>query len=117
MSVDKRLLSRESFFIAGQWAAPASTARCPVVSPSSETEIGEVPAATAVDIDRAVAAARGAFERGAWPRMTAGERAGLLARAAEQLRRRASEIAGVAVEEMGVAISQAARSQTGLVAP
>ncbi len=41
----------------------------------------------------------------------------MLARAADVLRKRSADIAGITVDEMGVAISQATASQTGLVAP
>ena len=79
--------------------------------------MGEVPLATDADIDRAVAAARAAFDDGPWPRMAPAERADVLARAADLLRKRADDIAGVTVDEMGCAISQATAAQTGLVAP
>ncbi len=79
--------------------------------------MGEVPVATDADIDRAVEAARTAFDEGPWPRMTPGERADVLARAAALLREREADIAGVTVDEMGCAISQAPRAQTGMVAP
>ena len=78
-----------------------------VVSPSTEEVVGEVPLATDADIDRAVAAARTAFDDGPWPRMAPAERADVLARAADLLRKRADDIAGVTVDEMGCAVSQA----------
>src|SRR5262249_54941562 len=111
------LLHRDSFYIDGQWTRPAGAERLEVVSPASEAVIGDLPLATTADIDRAVSAARTAFERGAWPRMSQPERSALLARAAEELRKRTADITAVTVEEMGCAISQAPRSQTGLVAP
>ena len=107
---------RRKFYIAGAWEKPVSSEVLRVVSPSSEEVVGEVPVSTTLDMDRAVAAARAAFDDGPWPRMTPDERADVLARAAELLRRRASEIAGVLVDEMGVAISQAPR-QMAQVAP
>jgi aldehyde dehydrogenase (NAD+) len=115
--VDDRLMYRPNFFIGGEWAAPAGPGRLGVVSPSTEEVVGDVPAATAADIDRAVGAARSAFDDGPWPRMTPAERADVLARAAGILRKREAEIAGVTVDEMGCAISQAPRAQTGMVAP
>jgi aldehyde dehydrogenase (NAD+) len=115
--MDERLMYRREFFIGGSWAPP-SEARClGVVSPSTEEVVGEVAAATAADMDRAVAAARSAFDEGPWPRMTPCERAEVLERAATILRKREADIAGVTVDEMGCAISAAPRAQTGLVAP
>ncbi len=108
---------RRELAIGGRWVPPAGPGTLPVVSPSTEDVVGEVPLATDADIDRAVAAARTAFDDGPWPRMAPAERAGVLARAADLLRKRADDIAGVTVDEMGCAVSQATASQTGLVAP
>jgi aldehyde dehydrogenase (NAD+) len=102
-----RLMYRREFYIGGEWVAPAGTEVLKVVSPSTEEVVGEVPVSTTKDIDRAVAAARAAFDDGPWPRMAPNERADVLARAAELLGKRAPEIGGVLVDEMGVAISQA----------
>jgi acyl-CoA reductase-like NAD-dependent aldehyde dehydrogenase len=107
---------RREFFIGGGWAQPASGEPFGVVSPSTEEVVGEVPVAIGGDMDRAVAAARTAFDDGPWPRTAPGERAAVLARAADILRKREADIAGVTVDEMGCAISQAPQAQTGLVA-
>jgi acyl-CoA reductase-like NAD-dependent aldehyde dehydrogenase len=115
--VDDRLMYRRQFFINGEWVDPAEPDRAEVISPSTEEAVGEVPVATEADADRAVAAARAAFDDGPWPRLAPAERADVLARAAEAIRAREADIAGVTVDEMGCAISQAPRAQTGLVAP
>jgi aldehyde dehydrogenase (NAD+) len=115
--VDDRLMYRREFFIGGTWAAPAGGDRLSVISPSTEEAVGEVPVAITADIDRAVDAARSAFDDGPWPRMTPAERAAVLAHAATVLRKRQAEIAGVTVDEIGCAISQAPRAQTGMLAP
>ncbi|HEX9032182.1 MAG TPA: aldehyde dehydrogenase [Streptosporangiaceae bacterium] len=114
--MDDRLMYRRDLFIGGVWAPPASHDRLRVISPSTEEIVGEVPLATTADMDRAVGAARSAFDDGPWPRMAPGDRADVLARAAAVLRTREAEIAGVTVDEMGCAISQAPRAQTGMVA-
>ncbi len=115
--MDERLMRRREFYIGGEWAAPAGSDRFDVISPSTEEVVGEVPLATDADIDHAVDAARAAFDDGPWPRMSPNERGDVLARAADLLRKRTDEIAGVTVDEMGCAISQAPTAQTGLVAP
>ncbi len=115
--MDDRLMHRDGFWIGGEWVAPAGTERFAVISPSTEAPVGSLPAATTADVDRAVAAARAAFDEGPWPRMTPDERADVLARAAELLAERVPDIAGITVDEMGCAISQAPRAQTGMVAP
>jgi acyl-CoA reductase-like NAD-dependent aldehyde dehydrogenase len=107
---------RHRHFIGGAWTAPRNGGVIPVISPSSEEVVGEAPAAGAHDIDDAVSAARTAFEHGPWPRRTPEQRSAVLARAADLLRKRESDIAGVTVDEMGCAISQARRAQTGMLA-
>ncbi|MGW1028574.1 aldehyde dehydrogenase [Streptomyces sp. NPDC002577] len=114
--MEERLMYRREFFIGGEWVAPAGSDRLRVVSPSTEEVVGEVPVAATADMDRAVDAARSAFDEGPWSRMTPDERAAVLARAASILRKREADIAGVTVDEMGCAISQAPKAQTGMVA-
>ncbi len=66
--------TREHFYIDGGLVAPAGTATIDVISPHTEEVIGRVPEGTTADIDRAVAAARAAFDKGEWPRTTPAER-------------------------------------------
>ncbi len=115
-TVTDRTMYRRHFYIGGTWASPAVDEQFPVVSPSSEEVVGEIPLATTTDMDRAVAAARGAFDEGPWARTPPAERADVLARAADLLGKRLSEFTGIVVDEMGCAISQAP-AQTGLVGP
>jgi aldehyde dehydrogenase (NAD+) len=110
-------MHRRAFFIGGAWITSVDGERLGVISPSTEEEVGSTPLASAADVDRAVSAARSAFDDGPWPRMGVSERADVLVRAAAILRKREVEIAGVTVDEMGCAISQARQAQTGLVAP
>jgi acyl-CoA reductase-like NAD-dependent aldehyde dehydrogenase len=107
---------RESFYIDGEWAAPAGSERQDVISPSTEAVVGSVPVATNADIDAAVAAAARAFATGPWPHTPAAERADAIDRFADLLVKRIDEIAAATVEEMGVGIGQAGRS-LGLVKP
>ena len=110
------LLDRRTFFIGGRWVEPTATERFGVVSPSTEEVVGHVPLAEGPDVDRAVEAARLAFDQGPWPRTPPAERAEVLRRAAELLRGREADIARVTTNEMGCAVSQAATAQTGMVA-
>jgi aldehyde dehydrogenase (NAD+) len=68
----------DSFFIGGKWVAPTGSDTLEVVSPSTEEVIGSVPVSTTADIDKAVAAAREAFDLGPWPRMSPAERADIM---------------------------------------
>ncbi|OXR47033.1 Geranial dehydrogenase [Nocardia cerradoensis] len=111
-----RLMYRREFYVGGTWVPPAGDERFAVISPSTEEAVGEVPVARTADIDRAVAAARTAFDDGPWPRLPPGERADTLARAAELLRKREADIAAVTVDEIGCPVSQSRQAQTGMVA-
>jgi aldehyde dehydrogenase (NAD+) len=63
MSVD-----RGSLFINGGWVAPSTSSRITVLNAATEEVLGTVPAADVADVDRAVAAARGAVENSEWTR-------------------------------------------------
>jgi aldehyde dehydrogenase (NAD+) len=67
-------------FIDGIWVAPATTEAIEVVSPTTEAVFARVPAASNADVDRAVEAARRAFDEGLWPRQLLPERIEALAR-------------------------------------
>jgi acyl-CoA reductase-like NAD-dependent aldehyde dehydrogenase len=99
-------MHRESFFIGGEWVAPAGGETAPVISPATEEVVGEYGVATADDIDRAVGAARSAFENSGWTQLQPSERGEILARACELLRQREHELISVLVEEIGTPVSQ-----------
>ncbi|HWW54518.1 MAG TPA: aldehyde dehydrogenase family protein, partial [Acidimicrobiales bacterium] len=61
----------DRLFIGGDWVAPATSAVIEVISPHTEEVIAQVPEASTADVDRAVVAARRAFESGTWPTLTA----------------------------------------------
>jgi betaine-aldehyde dehydrogenase len=96
---------RRAFYIDGGWAAPASGQYLPVVSPGNEQQIGWVAEAAPADIDRAVHAARRAFDEGPWPRMTPAERGERLAALAKLLWPRLDDLATVMTAEMGATIA------------
>ncbi|MFF4623978.1 aldehyde dehydrogenase [Nonomuraea jabiensis] len=95
----------DRLFIGGEWVAPAGTAMIDVVSPHTEEVVGQVPDGTAADMDRAVAAAREAFDHGPWPRMTFAERAEVIGRLAAIYNERQGEMAQLITEEMGSPIT------------
>ena len=101
--MDDRLMYRHYFYIGDEWITPIGDERLRVISPSTEDVVGEVPFATSGDVDRAVDAARRAFEEGPWPRMTPHERAEGLRRVAILIRQQNGDIADVLVEESGSA--------------
>ena len=73
-------------YINGEWVTSESAKTFPVYDPSSEEIIAQVPDANAEDVNRAVAAAKTAFEEGPWATTTAQERGRVLFRLAEKIR-------------------------------
>jgi betaine-aldehyde dehydrogenase len=96
---------RDRLFIGGDMVTPASEDVIEVISPVTEERVGTAPSSTPADIDRAVRAARAAFDDGPWPRMSPQERADALGPFAEYLRARVPEIAQLITTEMGSPIS------------
>jgi len=76
-------------------------------SPAHDVVVASYPQARAADVDRAVGAARRAFDEGPWPRMSGVERARVLLRVAELVRRDAEELARIETLESGKPITQA----------
>ena len=95
----------DRFFIGGDWVAPATDRRIEVISPVTEAPLLSYPEAAAPDIDRAVAAARAAFDEGPWPRMAPAERAGYLRRIAALISARLEEIAQAWTAQVGAPIA------------
>ncbi|HUD37939.1 MAG TPA: aldehyde dehydrogenase [Streptosporangiaceae bacterium] len=95
----------DRFYIGGEWVAPAGSATIDVISPHTEEVIGRVPDGTAADMDRAVAAARDAFDNGPWPRMAPEERAAVVGKLAELYAAKLGEFADLITEEMGSPIT------------
>jgi betaine-aldehyde dehydrogenase len=95
----------ERLFIGGDWVAPATTATIDVVSPASEEVIARVPEGREADIERAVAAAREAFDHGPWPRMSPAERADVMEKLLGELQARSGDMAMTITQEMGCPIS------------
>jgi aldehyde dehydrogenase (NAD+) len=90
------------FFIGGKWVKPSSSATIEVTDSGTEEFVFSVAEAQAEDMARAVGAAREAFDRGPWPRMTHAQRAEYLRALANGLRERGSEVAEIWPRESGV---------------
>src|SRR5258707_15708550 len=76
---------RGGFLIDGKWSTPTDRRQFAIVTPSDESIYASVPCADGRDIGEAVAAARQAFDRGPWPRLTHAERAEYLTRIADAI--------------------------------
>ncbi|MEU2544628.1 aldehyde dehydrogenase [Streptomyces roseolus] len=87
------LVEHGKLFIGGELTDPLGDASIEVVSPHTEEVIGRVPHASRADVDRAVAAARRAFDEGPWPRTSLAERIEVVSRIRDALAVRHEEIA------------------------
>ena len=87
-----RIADQYELFIDGKWQAPASGIYFDTINPATEKKLSTVAEAGAADIDKAVRAARKAYE-GAWGRMPARERAKYIFRIARLIQEKAREFA------------------------
>ncbi|MFF2847359.1 aldehyde dehydrogenase [Streptomyces sp. NPDC058001] len=94
----------KELLIGGRWVAPASERVFEIRSPHDGRLVGRVPEAVQQDVDRAVSAARRAFDEGPWPRMTPSGRAEVITRFARLHRAETEELAALTTAENGSAI-------------
>jgi betaine-aldehyde dehydrogenase len=87
--------------INGQWVESASNKTFPVYDPSTEEVIARVPDGNSQDVDRAVTAARAAFDSGPWAQTTAQARGQILFRLAEIIRKHTPELAELETRNCG----------------
>ena len=99
-------------WIDGAETAGDGTERIEVVDPATNAVIADVPAGTAADVDRAVAAARRTFPE--WSAVPVSERAAAVARIADGIKAATDDIAATVPSEMGSPISFARTVQAGL---
>src|SRR5882757_3600239 len=97
----------DCFFIGGEWVKPSSGSVIDVIAPTTEEVYMRVAEAQEADVNRAVAAARGAFDTGPWPRMSHAERANYLRAIGKKLNERVSDISMAWPNEMGILYSTA----------
>ncbi|WP_188907383.1 aldehyde dehydrogenase family protein [Aureimonas endophytica] len=100
------------FYIDGAWVEPAPGAtRLPVIDPSTEEAYAEIAIGTGADVDRAVAAARRAFET--YSQTSREERLAILRRVLAVYDRRAREMGAAISREMGAPLPFAISNQAG----
>ena len=100
---------KTDLFIDGAFAASSTGKRFATVNPATGETIAEVAEASSADLDRAVAAARKAFESGPWAAMKPRQRGRILTRAAELLLSRADAFGRVETLDNGKPIFEAAK--------
>jgi aldehyde dehydrogenase (NAD+) len=104
--------ARDKIFIGGEWVEPVGADPLPVINPATEETIATIPGCTPVEVDRAVEAARGAFE--GWSTTPRAERAEALAAIAAGLGERAEELTDTITAELGMPRKLTQMIQVGL---
>ncbi|OBH56712.1 aldehyde dehydrogenase family protein [Mycobacterium sp. E2479] len=100
MAGSRSLLDAYGHFIDGRWV-DADSGRYDVVNPATEEVIGTAPDASVAQVQQAIAAARAAFDAGAWPSAEPAERARCLRQLSDALMARGEEIYALAQAEWG----------------
>ena len=100
MSVIANIKSSDNF-IGGRWLPSTGGETLPVIDPSTGETYALIADSTPEDVNRAVLAARNAFDKGAWGRTTAVERGRMLARMAALIQKNAAEISAIEARDTG----------------
>jgi len=100
------------FYIDGQWVDPVTPKTMDVINPATEAVAGKISAGSAADVDKAVAAAKRAFET--YSRTSREERIDLLQRVLAEYQKRFGDIASAITEEMGAPAGLAQRAQAAI---
>src|SRR5437588_12950760 len=79
--------------INGKWVDSVSGKTFPTINPSTGEVITQVAEADAADVDKAVAAARAAFDKGPWRKMSASQRGVLINKLADLIEKHADDLA------------------------
>ena len=112
MAIASDALVRDKLFIDGEWVDPAGDGVIDVINPATEAVVGRIPEGTADDADRAVRAARAAFD--GWSQTPAEERAAYCAAIGAKLAGRGDDLAALITTEMGMPIGLSKMIQAGL---
>ncbi len=105
-------MKRDHVYVGGEWVESTGTGALEVVNSATEEVMGTIPEGTAEDVDRAVRAAREAFET--WSQTSVDERAAWMQRIAAALGERMEEVAALIAQEVGMPIKLAHMVQAGL---
>jgi len=112
MATAAELQAKDRIFIGGEWVEPEGSETIEVINSTTEEVMGSIPGCTAADADRAVLAARDAFEP--WSQTSREERAGYLSAISAGLAERADEIAATISQELGMPLTLSRIIQAGL---
>jgi len=103
----------DRLYIGGRWIPIEGSGRFRITNPATEEIFGEVVAAGAPEVERAVAAARKAFDEGPWPRLSPAERAAAMRALSQALQRRGAALDSAWIAQVGVPVSMAQGAGAG----
>ncbi|RJG13572.1 aldehyde dehydrogenase family protein [Pseudomonas cavernicola] len=103
-------------FIGGQWQAPQEPLYRDVINPATEEVLGRVAVAGRADAERAIHAARRAFDQGAWPSMAVTERAAILQKIATAIEADGEHLARLETLNAGKTLSESLADMGNVVA-
>ena len=102
----RRFLNQtQKMFIDGEFVESSTGERSDVIDPATEARITDVPVGSAEDLDRAIAAARHAFEQGEWAQMVPAERERVLTKLSELVEENAQTLAEIEALDAGKALA------------
>ncbi len=104
------MITKCKMYIDGKWINSESGKTFDVINPATEQVMAKVPLGDARDARRAIAAARKAFDRGEWSRMTVGERASYIWKLADLLEKSSGRIARIESMNVGKTIKYSSQS-------
>jgi aldehyde dehydrogenase (NAD+) len=114
MSLEDRMKDCRQFYIDGKWVEPVVAHDFPVINPGTEEQVATISLGTAADVDRAVSAAKRAFE--SYSETTVEQRSALLQRIIAVYQSHMDEMAETISQEMGAPpwLAKAAQAPAGL---
>ncbi len=99
-------MQKYQVLIGGEWRDPSSSEWFETVNPYDGAAWALIPRCTSDDVEKAVAAARDAFDGGTWPSTVASKRGALLSKAGDLLAERAERLAEIETRDIGKRISE-----------
>jgi len=106
--VNKHLVKHpDKLFIDGEWLPPSGWGRLRLTNPATGEAFAEVAEAGVGDVERAVSAARLAFDEGPWPRMAPAQRAGFMRALGAELEARSAALEAMWIDQVGVPVAMA----------
>jgi len=101
------MISEQAMYIGGEWVASEKAEKFDVLNPATAQKIAQIPKASREDVEKAVDAARDAFDKGAWPRMTPADRSKIIWRIADLVEQEVDRLAMIETVNQGKPIKLA----------